>query len=291
MENKLFSREFLLRVWARADDDELLGRSAQLSYYFLLALFPLLLFLVTLFGYLNGAGYNVRPRLLAYLGPVIPANALRLVTATIDEVTQARGGGKLSVGLLLALWAASSGMNAISQSLNAAYDVRETRPWWKVRLISIALTVALSILIISALLIVLYGGRLGHFVAALVHAGGAFAIVWRVLQFPIALIFVFVTFALIYRFAPNLKGPRRDGHLPASDFRRRWLSPGVVVAVVLWLLVSLGFRLYLHFFNSYSATYGSLGALIVLMLWFYLTGTAILLGAEINCELESKSSN
>src|SRR5881396_245332 len=284
MENKLFSREFLLRVWARADDDELLGRSAQLSYYFLLALFPLLLFLITLFGYFNGAGSHLRHRLITYLGEVMPATAL-------DEVTQARGGGKLSAGLLLALWASSSGMNAISQSLNAAYDVRETRPWWKVRLISIALTVALSILIISALLIVLYGGRLGHFVAALAHEGGAFSIVCRVLQFPIALVFVFITFDLIYRFAPNVKGPRRDARLPASDYRRRWLSPGVMVAVVLWLLVSLGFRFYLHFFNSYSATYGSLGALIILMLWFYLTGTAILLGAEINCELESKSSN
>ena len=261
-----------------------------MSYYFLLALFPLLLFLITLFGYFNGAGSHLRRRLIAYLGEVMPATALQLVTATIDEVTQARGGGKLSVGLLLALWAASSGVNAISQSLNAAYDVRETRPWWKVRLISIALTVALAILIISALLIVLYGGRLGHF-AALVHEGPAFSIVWRVLQFPIALIFVFVTFDLIYRFAPNVKGPRRDARLPASDYRRRWLSPGVVVAVVLWLVISLGFRLYLHFFNSYSATYGSLGALIILMLWFYLTGAAILLGAEINCELESKSSN
>src|SRR2546430_10450143 len=125
----LFSKDFLMRVWARADDDELLGRSAQLSYYFLLALFPLLLFLITLFGYLNGAGSHLRHRLIAYLGEVMPATALHLVTATIDEVTQARGGGKLSAGLLLALWASSSGMNAISQSLNAAYDVRETRPW------------------------------------------------------------------------------------------------------------------------------------------------------------------
>src|SRR2546429_6504259 len=287
MENKLFSKEFFVRVWARTDEDELLGRSAQLSYYFLLALFPLLLFLITLFGYFNGAGSHLRHRLIAYLGEVMPSTALHLVTATIDEVTQARGGGKLSVGLLLALWASSSGMNAISQSLNAAYDVRETRPWWKVRLISIALTVALSILIISALLIVLYGGRLGHFVAAMVHEGYAFSIVWRVLQFPIALIFVFVTFDLIYRFSPNVKGPRRDARLPASDYRRRWLSPGVVVAMVLWLLVSLGFRLYLHFFNSYSATSGSLGALIILIFWFYLTGAAILLGGEVNCEWES----
>lgn len=277
-----------MSVWARADEDELLGRSAQLSYYFLLALFPLLVFLITLFGYFNGAGSHLRRRMMSYLGDVMPATALQLVTATIDEVTQARGGGKLSVGLVLALWAASSGVNAMSQSLNAAYDVRETRSWWKVRLISIALTVALSVLIISALLIVLYGGRLGHFVAAFVHEGRAFANVWRILQFPIALIFVFLTFDLIYRFAPNVKGPRRNARLPRSDYRRRWLSPGVFVAVLLWLIVSLGFRLYLHFFNSYSATYGSLGALIILMLWFYLSGAAILLGAEINCELESE---
>src|SRR5436309_6066814 len=234
MENKLFSREFLLRVWARADDDELLGRSAQLSYYFLLALFPLLLFLVTLFGYFNGAGSHLRHRLFAYLGEVMPATALHLVTATIDEVTQARGGGKLSAGLLLALWASSSGMNAISQSLNAAYDVRETRPWWKVRLISIMLTVALATLIVSALLIVLYGGRLGHFLAALIHLGRAFALTWKILQWPIALIFVFITFSLIYQYAPNVATRRPSQRLSLSDYRRRWLSPGVAVAVLLW---------------------------------------------------------
>src|SRR2546427_6552900 len=148
----LFSRDFLLRVWARADDDELLGRSAQLSYYFLLALFPLLLFLITLFGYFNGAGSHLRHRLIAYLGDVMPATALHLVTATIDEVTQARGGGKLSVGLLLALWASSSGMNAISQSLNAAYDVRETRPFFFFLMISTPPKFSFFPLIISSLL-------------------------------------------------------------------------------------------------------------------------------------------
>jgi membrane protein len=287
---RLFSKDFLGRVWTRANDDELLDRSAQLAYYFLFALFPLLVFLITLFGYFNGAGSHLRHRLLAYLGDVMPEAALQLVVLTIDEVTKARGGGKLSLGLLLALWAASSGMNALGQSLNAAYDVRETRPWWKLRLLSIALTVGLSILITSALLIVLYGGRLSDYVAGLMGAGRAFAIGWKVMQWPIALFFTYLTFALIYRLAPNLPKRRRDPHLPASDYRRRWLSPGVVVAVILWLLVSLGFRLYLHFFNSYSATYGSLGALIILMFWFYLTGAAILLGAEINCELESDPS-
>jgi len=272
---------------ARAEEDEVFGRSAQLSYYFLLALFPLLLFLITLFGYFNGAGSHLRHKLLSYLGDVMPSSASRLVVETIDQVTATRGGGKLSFGLVAAIWAASSGMNALGQSLNAAYDVRETRPWWKVRLISIALTLALSTLIVSALVIVLYGGRLGDSLAALIHKGRAFAVTWRILQWPIALAFVFITFALIYHFAPDLAAKRRARRLAASDYRRRWVSPGVLVAVALWLLVSLGFRLYLHFFNSYSATYGSLGAVISLMLWFYLTGAAILLGGEINCELES----
>lgn len=284
---RLLSKDFLARVWARCGEDEILGRSAQLSYYFLLALFPLLLFLITLFGYFNGGGTRLRHQLISYLGDVMPSSALQLVVNTIDEVTNARGSGKLSFGLLVALWAASSGVNAIGQALNVAYDVPETRPWWKLRLLSMGLTVALALLIISALLIVLYGGSLGRFLAALIQEGDAFSLAWRILQYPIALTFVFFAFSLIYRFAPNLGAKRRGKHLPASDYRRRWISPGVVVAVMLWLLVSLGFRLYLHFFNSYSATYGSLGALIIMMLWFYLTGAAILLGGEVNCEWES----
>jgi membrane protein len=284
---RLLSWGFWARVWARTEEDEVLNRSAQLSYYFLLALFPLLLFLITLFGYFNSAGTGLRHQLISYLGDVMPSSALQLIVKTIDEVTNARGGGKLSFGLLVALWTASSGMNAIGQALNVAYDVRETRRWWKLRLLSMGLTVALAILIISALLIVLYGGQLSDFLAAFIDEGHAFSLAWRILQYPIALAFVFIAFSLIYRFAPNLGAKRRGKRLPASDYRRRWISPGVVVAVILWLLVSLGFRLYLHFFNSYSATYGSLGALIIMMLWFYLTGAAILLGGEINCEWES----
>lgn len=284
---RLLSRKFWARVWARSEEDEIFGRSAQLSYYFLLALFPLLLFLVTLFGYIDGAGSLLRHKLISYLGDVMPSSAFHLVVVTIDQVTNARGGGKLSFGLLFALWAASSGVNAIGQALNAAYDVSETRPWWKVRLISVALTVAMAILITCALLIVLYGGRLGRFLAAFIHEGHAFSVVWKILQWPIAPAFVFIAFSLIYQLAPNLGATRRVRRLPVSDYRRRWLSPGILVAVVTWLLVSLGFRLYLHFFNSYSTTYGSLGAVIILMLWFYLTGAAILLGGEINCELEN----
>ena len=287
MLHRLFSKKFWINVWARTQKDEIWGRAAQLSYFFLLALFPLLIFLITLFGYFNGAGSHLQKRMIAYLGDVMPPVALQLVVATLDEVTKGRGTGKLSFGILLALWAASSGVNALAEALNSAYDVQETRPWWKVRLISLGLTIFLSLLIISALLLVLYGGQLGEALATTIGAGQVFSIIWQSLQIPIALVFVLIALVMIYRFVPNAGAKRHGKGLRDSDYRRRWFSPGVIIAVLLWLLVSLGFRWYLDFFNSYSATYGSLGALIILMLWFYLTGAAILLGGEINCEFES----
>ena len=264
------------RTWTQITQDDVFGRSAQLSYYFLLALFPLLLFLMTLLGYFAEAGSQLRNSLLRYLSTVMPYSALELVHTTLDEVTKSRGTGKLSFGILAALWAASNGMGAISETLNIAYDVKETRPWWKVRLISVGLTVGLALLIISALVIVLLGGRIADSVAAATGFGNVFVISWKILQWPIALAFVFTTFALIYYFAPNLREPKWQ-----------WITPGSAAAVFLWLLVSLALRAYLHFFDSYSATYGSLGALIILMLWFYLTGAAILIGGEINSEIEN----
>ncbi len=288
MLQQLIAKDFWKSVLRRCERDEIFGRAAQLSYYFLLALFPLLIFLITLFGYFNGAG-NLQDELITYLGRVMPSAALQLVVATIDEVTRSRGSAKLSFGILFALWAASSGVNALSEGLNAAYDVSETRAWWRVRSIAIAITIALSVLIISALSIVLYGGRLGESVADSIDAGVAFQVLWKILQWPIAVGFLILALVLIYRFVPDVGAKRHGRGLPKSDFRQRWFSPGVLIAVVLWVIVSLGFRIYLHFFNSYSATYGSLGALIILMLWFYLTGAAILLGAEINCEYEKRA--
>jgi membrane protein len=268
---------FFKRIYTRINEHALLGRSAQLSYYFLLALFPLLVFLVTLLGYFAQEGSQLRNSLLTYLGTVMPYSAITLVRATLDEISAARGGGRLSFSLLAALWVASSGMGAISDTLNVAYNAKETRPWWQVRLVSIGLTVGLSILIMTALLLVLYGGKIGDTTATSLGYSAIFAAVWRIVQWPIMLCFVFLTFELIYFFAPNL--PQR---------RWRWLTPGGAVAVALWLLASFGLRFYLHFFNSYSRTYGSLGALIVLMLWFYLTGMAVLLGGEINSEIEGE---
>lgn len=270
-------KTFLQRLWKRANRHNIFAGAAQLSYYFLLALFPLLLFLMTLLGYFASAGSELRGKLIAYLAAVMPSSAIGLVHTTLDEITQSASGGKLSFGLLVALWAASNGMGAISDALNRAYGVEETRPWWRVRLVSILLTIFLSILIVTALVIVLYGGNIGDRIAGAFGYGSAFAAVWRILQWPIAVLFLLLAFNMMYFFAPDVRGKRY-----------RWWTPGTLVGVALWLLFSFAFRIYLHFFNSYSVTYGSLGALIILMLWFYFTGIAILVGGEINSELEQQ---
>ena len=265
------------RVAQRIIDDDIFGRAAQLSYYFLLALFPLLLVLINVLGYMAQQGTAFREQLLTYLAAVMPRNAIALVRTTLNEISDASGTGKVSFGLLAALWAASNGMGAISDTLNTAYNVKERRPWWKVRIISVCLTVALAILILAALAIVLYGGTIGEALAARYGFGDLFTIVWKIVQWPIALVFVLTTFNLIYNFAPDVP--------PGA---RSWITPGAFVGVGLWLIVSFGFRAYLSFFDSYSVTYGSLGAVIVLMLWFYLTGVAILIGGEVNSEVSHR---
>jgi membrane protein len=265
------------RVAQRISDDDIFGRAAQLSYYFLLALFPLLLVLINVLGYMAQEGTAFREQLLTYLAAVMPRSAIALVRTTLTEISEASGTGKVSFGLLAALWAASNGMGAISDTLNTAYNVKERRPWWKVRIISVCLTIALAILILAALAIVLNGGTIGEALAARYGFGDVFTIVWKIVQWPIALVFVLTTFNLIYNFAPDL-----------PQGTRSWITPGAFVGVGLWLIVSFGFRAYLSFFDSYSVTYGSLGAVIVLMLWFYLTGVAILIGGEVNSEVSHR---
>jgi membrane protein len=267
-------RELAKRVWGEFQQDDVFGNAAKLSYYFLLALFPLLLFVTTLLGYCASAGNALRQELLRMLGTVIPADASSLIFKTVTEAQEHAGGGKLSFGILATLWAASNGMGALTDALNTAYEVRETRPWWKSRLVAVALTIVLSVLILSALALVLFGGHIAEWIAATYSFGGVFVTAWKVLQWLVVLAFVLLAFALIYYFAPDMRVRRWQ-----------WIAPGTVAAVALWLLVSFGFRLYLHFFNSYSATYGTLGAVIILMLWFYLTGAAILVGGEMNSEI------
>ncbi|HEU4595839.1 MAG TPA: YihY/virulence factor BrkB family protein [Pyrinomonadaceae bacterium] len=267
------------RVWTELYAGDLLTRAAALSYYFLLALFPLLLFLLAMLGQLAESGTELRQSMLRYLGTLMPRTASALIYTTVEEITRNADGSKLTFGLLAALWVASYGMGAISETLNSAYGVRETRAWWKARLISIALTVALAMLIITALALVLYGGTIGEGLSARLGLGEAFEWTWKIAQWPIVLGFVLLAFALIYYFAPDVE-----------EQKWYWITPGSLVGVLMWLLVSFGFRLYLYYFDSYSMTYGSLGAVIVLMLWFYLTGAAILIGGQVNAEIEQAAA-
>ncbi len=264
-------REFGKCLWKHMRKDEIFDRAAQLSYYFLLALFPLLLFLTVLLGYFAAAGTKLRDSLLGYLSTVAPASASALIYETVDEIANRKGGGKLSFGILAALWAASNGIRAISKALNVTYNVEEPRTWWKERLLSIILTVAFGVLIIFALTLLLYGSAIAEDIAAYLGLSTVFIITWKIAQWPIVLAFVLLSFNLIYYFAPNLKHKKW-----------KWVTPGAVVGVALWLLVSFAFRGYIHYFRAYSVTYGSLGAVIVLLLWFYLTSAAILIGGEIN---------
>jgi membrane protein len=218
----------------------------------------------------------MRHALFNYLARVMPSSAFQLLDATMTEVTTASSAGKLSFGLLAALWAASNGMGAITGALNRAYDLEETRPWWKQRLVAVSLTMGLSVLVMTALGLVISGSHIADHLAAYRHLSSAFTITWKILQWPIALAFMLLSFALIYFFAPDFR---------EQDWK--WITPGSVIGVVLWLLASFAFKGYLHFFDSYSKTYGSLGAVIILMLWLYLTGLAVLIGGEINSEIEN----
>jgi len=262
------------RVWRQLTRGELLPRAATLSFYFLLALFPALLFVVSLFGWFAEAGTALHHDLLTYLAAVMPSTALELVSKTLDEISAGAGGGKLSFGLALALWAASSGMVAIIASLNAAYGVRDRRSFVKVRGIAIGLTLALSALVNGALLLVLFGGRVAHYTES-----PALAALWHVVRWLVVGACVLVAFGLVYFFGPDVE-----------DQRWYWITPGSALGLTIWLAVSLSFRLYLFWFDSYRATYGSLGAVIVLMLWFYLSGAALLIGGDINAAIESAAA-
>lgn len=268
------------RVWREIYQGALLIHAAALSFYFLLALFPLLLFLITLLGFITETGAEMRGELLAVLSRIVPRSASSLIYATVDEIGKNADGGKLSLGLLTALWVASSGIGAISEALNAMYGVKESRAWWRVRSAAVGLTVALASLIISALLILLYCGEIGQAAADYFQQGSRFATFWVLVQVPIILVFVLFAFALIYYFAPNL-----------YEQKWYWITPGSIIGVLLWLLVSFLFRVYLRYFDTYSLIYGSLGAVIVLMLWFYLTGVSILIGGKINAEIENAAAN
>jgi membrane protein len=272
----LSARELGRRVWLEIYEGTLLTHAAALSFYFLLALFPLLLFLFTMLGFFAESGAEMRLQLLVYLSKMMPVSAAFLLSTTVEEIASTADGAKLSFGLITALWIVSSGMGAITEALNAMYGVKEARPFWRVRLAAIGLTLLLAVLIIAALLILLFAGEISEHLTQYFSQNPFYASFWIVVQMVIVLAFVLFAFAVIYYFAPNL-----------YDQKWYWITPGSIVGVVLWLLVSLIFRIYLRYYDTYSTTYGSLGAVIVLILWLYLTGVAIMIGGKINAEIEN----
>lgn len=268
--------QLLKRLWTNMDSnhDDTLGRAAELAYYFFLAIFPGLLFVMTVLGLLAGSHPAFRDTLFQYAARALPASAWDLVQKTITETAKAATGWKLAVGVIGAIWSASAGTSSLMSVLNFAYHVQEQRSWFRTRLvIAPLLTIALAALLLTALGIVLFGFWLANWAAA--HDFATLAAAWRYAQYPIALSFVVLAFAVLYYYAPDVENQQWY-----------WITPGSVLGVLLWIGVTALFRVYLHYFDSYSATYGSLGAVIVLMLWFYITGIALLLGAEINAEIE-----
>lgn len=268
-------KELARRMWGGMNQNDLLNRAYELAYNFLLAIFPLLLFLFALLGIFATASRGLRTALFAYFQHALPPSAYGVLFGTLLEITQNSSSTKLTFGLLFALYTGSGGMTQLISTLNAAYEVHEERSWIKVHLISLALTIVLTILSATALLLVLAGGRAAIVAGQLLGFPTVFLALSGILQWVLALSFVVLGFAIIYYFAPDV-----------HERHWYWITPGSVAGVIVWAIASEALRVYLHFFNTYSKTYGSLGAVIILMLWFYLTGLAFLIGGQINSTIE-----
>jgi membrane protein len=266
--------ELIKRTIKDANADNVLGLAAQLAYYFLLALVPAIVCVVALTSVVPPQTIE---RMLQSIGTIVPGAMVDILRDQLNSLRQGESGGVISFGLLMALWSSSAALVAVTDALNRAYDIEEGRPWWKVRLLAIGLTIGLAVFVVSAFTLVVAGPELAEVIASRIGLDDAFTVTWKVVQWPIAFALVALGIGLIYYFAPD------------ADQDWIWITPGSVLATLLWLLASVAFRLYVTNVTDYNATYGSLGGVIVLMLWFYLSGLAILTGAELNAEIEHAS--
>ena len=264
--------EVLTRTVAEIGADNCLGLAAQLAFYFFLALFPALLFLVALVGYLPIE--DTLTGMLAALGTVAPGEVLALLRAQLEELARGSHGSVLTLGIAGAVWSSSAAMVAIIDALNHAYDIDERRSWWRRRLVAIALTVALALFIVLSLVFVLAGPSVASWVADWFGLGTAFALFWTIARWPLMIFLVVFGVDLVYHFAPNRRG------------RWVWITPGSLLATALWILSSFAFKFYVTHVANFNATYGTIGGVVVLLLWFYVSGLAILVGAELNGVIE-----
>jgi membrane protein len=267
--------ELARRTFRESVEDDCLGLAAQLSYYFFLALFPAILFLLALASFFPLE--NLTDDIARVLGPFVSREILELIREQMVRLAQQQSGGLLTFGVLAALWSSSAALVSIVSALNRAYDIEEARPWWKVRLVSIGLTLGVALFVLIGLSLVLAGPTVADYLARTTGWGAPFKWGWLILQWPLVLALVSVAIALVFYFGPDAE----------QDWV--WVTPGAIVATVLWVVVSLAFKLYVAHFTNYNAAYGTVGAVIVLLLWFYVSGIAVLVGAELNAEIEHAS--
>jgi membrane protein len=250
--------------------DDTLGIAAQLAYYLILALFPFILVLVSLMG-----SEELASEVLAYFKRVMPEQAYEIIRAFTANIISgdAEAPGLFTFGILFTIWAASGAFAALINALNRAYDVEETRPFWKVRGIAILMTLGLSVLVLIGVLLLVLGPQIGTAIANVFGLEETFLLVWDIARWPAALFFMVFTVALLYYFAPDANQPFR------------WITPGGLIGVLLWVLASVAFNFYVSNFGSYNKTYGSIGAVIVLLLYLYISSLTILFGATLNAIL------
>jgi membrane protein len=269
------------RVWRGIFADRVFGWAAELGFYFLFALFPTLICASSILGLVARSAHDFYGQLLGHLAIVIPTSAMGTVLKTFNETTAAATTGKVTFGLIAAIWSASVGVSAIQETLNAVYKIVDRRSYIVARLQAIGLTILLILMVTLGLGSMLAGDYfaqlIGHEVRdAILRVAGIAAV--RLVSWALAGALLALTFAVIYYWAPD------------CNMKWHWITPGAMIGIVGWMLSSLGFRLYLHYFNTYSVTYGSLGAVVILLMWFYITGLMLLLGAEVNSQIEAAAA-
>jgi membrane protein len=267
-------KQFFWGLYQKTMDTDIFSRAAQVAFYFSFSLFPLLFFLISLFAIVLETTDGLKAELFTYIGQIMPSSAFELVRKTLEEIIESSSGGKLTIGLAITLWSASAGIDSVRIALNEVYELRETRWWWRTKLQSLLITLLLILLVALVLGIVFYGWQAAQVALGYIGLQVTSPLVLVSIQWISILLVMLFACEVIYNLLPNFKKYRWD-----------WITPGSIVAILLWLLLTRGFRLYLEYFNSYNKAYGSLGAVIILMLWLYLTAIVIMIGGVINAVL------
>ncbi len=276
MFNDLSIKQFATDFYREINEDNIFMGAAALGFYLTLAIFPALILLMTIIPYLPIE--EVDEALMDLLGQALPEEAYGIVEEVVADVTGERRGGLLSLSLLGTLWAASTGMYATMQQLNITYYVKEARSFLKARATALVLSLLFGLLVIGAFSLIVLGGRIEDWLGDQMGYSDALLIFFSVFRWVVIVIALLLGFAIIYRFAPNV------------EQKFRFITPGSVIGTILIIIVSIGFTIYTANFADYNATYGSIGAMIILMLWLYIAGLVILIGSEINVIIEHYSS-